>query len=158
MALASTSVHVIEWGPPNGSHQCLCPQGELQLLSDSLGDCPRLAGRSDPGSFQITASALGHRACETLCVPFKSWVSISYSPVGLPKVNPTGFQSQMLWGFTCLVQDSWAGQKSQCGPQTSHSFGRTSAVVIIHLFVDHLPGDNMGLDCIPTPPLLPISL
>ena len=30
-----------------------------------------------PGSFQITASALGPGACEILCAPFKSGVSIS---------------------------------------------------------------------------------
>ena len=58
MVLASTNVHVVEQAPQNGCHQCLCPQSELQLPPASLGDSPRLAGGSDPASFQITASAL----------------------------------------------------------------------------------------------------
>ena len=52
----------------------------------SPGGSPRLASRSDPGSLQITASALGSEACEILCAPFKSCVSICLSPLALLKV------------------------------------------------------------------------
>ena len=82
MALASTSVHVEGRAPQKGCCPCLCPQGELQLPPASLGDSPRSAARSDPGYFQITAFALGPRACEILCVPYKSAISISQSPLG----------------------------------------------------------------------------
>ena len=37
-----------------------------------LGGSLRSTGGSDPGSFQITASALVPRVCEILCAPFKS--------------------------------------------------------------------------------------
>ena len=45
-------------GPQYICHQCLCPQGEPQLPPTSPGDPPRPAGRSVPGSYQITAFAL----------------------------------------------------------------------------------------------------
>ena len=92
MALASIGVHMVEGAPQNVHCQCLHSQHELQLLPDS----PRSAGGSDPGSSQIIVSALGCRVCEILCMPFKSEVSISLSPLGLPKVSPTGLQSQRL--------------------------------------------------------------
>ena len=59
MAPAGTSVHVVEQAPHNGCCQGLCPQGEPQLPLASLRGLPRSAGGSDPGWFQITASALG---------------------------------------------------------------------------------------------------
>ena len=64
MVLVSTSVLVVEQVPQNGCHQCLCLKEEHQLPPASLKGSPRSAGRSDPGSFQITASALGPRAFE----------------------------------------------------------------------------------------------
>ena len=108
MAFASTSVHVAEQALKNGCRQCLFPQGDLQLSPASPGDSPRSAGRSDPGSFQITASSLGPRACEILYVPFKSLVSISHNPLGLLKASPADQQSQTFWGLVFLVQDPQA--------------------------------------------------
>ena len=67
MSLASTHVPMVGHTPHNGCCQCLCPQGELQLPPASPKGSPRSAGRSDPGSFQMTASALVARACEILC-------------------------------------------------------------------------------------------
>ena len=64
MANASTNDHVVEGAPKNGCCQCLCLWGELQLPPASLGDSPGSAGRSDPGSYQMTASSLGPGACE----------------------------------------------------------------------------------------------
>ena len=43
------------------------------------------------------------------CVCSLSEISISPSPLGLPKLSPTAFQSQILWGLIFLVQDSWVG-------------------------------------------------
>ena len=80
MVLTSTSVPTIELAARNGCHQRLCPQGELQLPPASPRDSPRSAGRSDPGSFQITASALGPGACEILRASFKAEVCTSLSP------------------------------------------------------------------------------
>lgn len=34
------------------------------------------------------------------------------------------------------------GWGAQCGAQASHSFGRTSAIVIIFQLVNHTPGDT----------------
>ena len=73
MELANIRVLMVDKLPQNGCHQSICPQGELQLPPPSLRGSPGLAGRSDPGLFQIT-SILGPRACEILCAPFKSGV------------------------------------------------------------------------------------
>jgi len=56
-----------------------------------------------PGSYKITAFALGLGMHEILYVPFKSKLSISPSPVELSKLSLAGLQSQMLWGlvFQC---------------------------------------------------------
>ena len=95
---------------PNGCHYCLCPPGELQLSLASLGNSPKSADRSDQRFFQITDSALGSRACEILCVPFRSGVSVSSSPLGLPKVSLTDLQIQMFWGLVFPGQYSQAGE------------------------------------------------
>ena len=85
-------------------------------------------------------SALGPGVCEILCVPFKRGISVSYSPLALPKSSTVGLQSQTFWGFFFLVQDSWAGEPN-VGLGTLRSLGRrTSAIVIILPFVGHLPG------------------
>ena len=81
----------------------------IRLPPTSLRGSPRPAGRSGPGSYQITAFALGI-VYEILFAPFKSDTSISPRPVGLPKLSPTGLQSQMLWGIIFLVQDPQAGE------------------------------------------------
>ena len=75
-----------------------------------LGGSSRSASETDPGSFQTTASALGLRAREILHAPFKSRVSVSYSPVALLNISPAGFQSQVFWGLIFLLQDHWAGE------------------------------------------------
>ena len=85
--LARNGVQVADKAPQNDCHQCLHPQGELQLPPASPADSPGSAGGSEPGSFQITSSALGPRACEILCAPFKSGVPISHSPLAIPKVS-----------------------------------------------------------------------
>lgn len=71
------------------------------FASCSLGDSPSSSFGSDPGFCQITASALGPGGWDCACAP---------SLLGLPKVSPTGPQSQMLWGTIFLVQDPWSGE------------------------------------------------
>ena len=65
----------------------------------SPGDSPRSARGSDPGSFLITASALGLRAWEILQEPLKSRISVSYSPKALLYTSPDGLQSRVFWGL-----------------------------------------------------------
>lgn len=45
-----------------------------------------------------------------LCVPSKSDVYISPSPMGLLQLNPGGLQSQMLWELIFPVPEAWAGE------------------------------------------------
>ena len=90
-------------------HQCLCPQGEPQPPPASPGDPPRPAGRSGPGSYQITVFALGPSVCEILCALFKTEVSISPNPAEFLQSSPAGLQNQMLWWFLFPIADLWAG-------------------------------------------------
>ena len=112
---ASPSTNKLEGEFQNGTclYQCPCDRTSSQnwLLPVSVSpECtpascpPRSACGSDPGSFQITASALGPGAGETLCVPCKSGVSVFHSLLALPKVSPAGLQSQTFWGLIYLVQ------------------------------------------------------
>ena len=80
---ACISVLVVGQAPPNGYQQHLCPQEVYQLLSASLGGSPKSANGSEPGSFEIPASQPSLGVCEILCVPFKSRVFVSYSPLAL---------------------------------------------------------------------------
>ena len=61
----------------------------------TLKDFSRSAGGSDPGFFQIIVSAMGPRASEILCVPFKNEGSISHSRLSITKANPAGLQSHV---------------------------------------------------------------
>ena len=121
-----------------GCHHHLCPQGESQLLPSSLGGPLRSASGCDAGFFQITASALGVRKCEILFLPFKSRVSISYTLLAFPKASPTGLLSHTFWGLIFPVQDP-RESGAQCGAQTPCSLERTLTIVIVLLFVGHLP-------------------
>lgn len=54
----------------------------------------------DLGFSQITASALNPGACEILCTSFTGEISISVSPLWLPKVSSTSLPSHVvLWGM-----------------------------------------------------------
>ena len=115
----------------------------------------RSEGRSEPGSFQITASALGPSLCEILCAPFESRVSISYSPLALRKVSPTGLQSPMFWKLFFLVQDPQAG-KPNVGSYPSvlrENFCNCNYPPFVGR-----PPKGMGLDSTLSPPLLHIFL
>ena len=102
MVLASTG-----GAPQNGCHQRLHPHGQSLLPPGSPGGSSRSASGSDPGTFQITASAWGLGACEILCAPFKSRICLFSHPV-LLNVSPTGFQTQTFWG-TCQCRPPGLG-------------------------------------------------
>ena len=53
---------------------------------------------------------LGPGAHKTLCVPSKSGVSDSLSPVKVLQSNPASFQSPILWGFLLLLPDPQVGK------------------------------------------------
>ena len=78
----------------------------------------------------------GTRACETLHVPFKSKVFVSYSPPALPNVSPAGVQSLTFWGLIFPML------RLLCLDPLL--LGRTSAFVISLSFVGHRPGDMAG--------------
>lgn len=133
---------MVEQDLTNGCCHLLCPQGEshcLLLLQESLQD---QKSRSEPGSFQMTASVLGLRECELLPTSFGR-VSISYSSSGLPHLFPAGFQSPAFWELSSWCRSpSW---EVRCGAWMPHSLGRASAIVIIFLFVGS-PPRGVGLD------------
>ena len=103
--------------------QCLCPQGELQVLAASVGDSPRSTGRSDSGSFQINTFPLGPRPYVILCVLFKSGVYVHTSPLELLKLSHSGLKSQIFWGAHALYVELLV-LGSQCGAQTPQSLGK----------------------------------
>ena len=108
LTLVFVSVHMIE-APQNGCHQQLYSQDDTQLLPAFLGDSPGSVGRSDPGSYQITASAWVPEHVRFYVHPLtvKSFFPSSFA---LLKVSPTGLQSQVFWKLIFLVQDPWAGE------------------------------------------------
>ena len=124
--------------------------GWAAVASSSLEDSPRSAG-----TYQITVSSLGPAACEILCVPFKSEVSISPSPLGLQKERPAGLQSQ------CS-----GGSSSQCKTPRLGSlmWGLGLSLLWENLCICNYspicgsPTWGMGLDYIATPPTPTIFL
>ena len=52
--------------------------------------------------------SLGPGALETLCVPCKHRVAVSLGPVEFLRLNPTGLQSQILWGLLLQLPDPQA--------------------------------------------------
>lgn len=63
------------------------------MSSASLRNFPRSPSRYDSDFLKVTASVLGHRTCEILCIRFKSGVSVSYDPLDLLYAVPTRRQS-----------------------------------------------------------------
>lgn len=76
----------------------LLSQGEPQLYPASPGSSPRWCISSWLISYVYFC--LGAQRCDILCVTFKTGVSISYSPLPLPKVSPQSFKTNVLG--TCL--------------------------------------------------------
>lgn len=82
----------------------------------------------DPGAFPTATSVPGLGNETTL---------VFYSPLALSDISPTGFQSQILWGFLFPVQILQAGAWTLC------FFGGTPMVVISLSFVSHCMGSGV---------------
>lgn len=75
-------------------------------LQETLRDLPLSAGRCGPGSGQITAFALVPVPVR-FCMHYLRVKTISSSLAELPKLSPTGFQSQRLRGLMESTFLSW---------------------------------------------------
>ena len=96
--------------PQNYCCQCLCPHGETQPPPASAGDPPTLAGRSGSVSRGSLLLPLGPDVHTTLCVPSKSEVSLSPSPVEVLQSNPASLQSLILLEFLLPLPDPQVGK------------------------------------------------
>ena len=84
--------------------------------------------------------------------PLRKETFISYSPLSVLNVSPTGLQSQTSWGFIFPVQDLWNGEPSVVlGPLTPwrKPLQLSSSS---HLWVT-CSGNGYRLFCISAPPL-----
>lgn len=151
MVLANTSIHMVGGAPKNGSHRV----SVTRVSHISPQDSPGSPGRSDPGSYPLTASALGSVVQENLCAPFKNEVSIPPALSFFQKQDPPGFEAKCSGSFA-----SWS-RTLRLGSLTwgsNHSLlWENLCNVIILQFVDR-PLRDMGLECITSLPLLPVSL
>lgn len=141
MALASTGVHVVDGAPQSG-----CVPRVSPAASCLSGRLSRSAAASDPGCFQIIASAQGPGACEILYAPFKSGVCFP-RPSGSPQIKPCQPSKPNVLGDH-LPGAGLLGLGALYGAQIPTSLGRTSVIVIILPFVD------IGLDYTTCPPHL----
>ena len=85
--------------------QCPFPHGEPQRHPASAGDPLTLAGRSGSVSFGVTVPSPCILTHTLFCVPSKSGVSVSPSPVEVLQSNPTSLQNLILWEFLLLLPD-----------------------------------------------------
>ena len=154
-AQLAPSANKLERGFQNGScyHQCphgrasfpkcllcLCPPGELQLPSASLGR--EIRRWICPGFFQIIASVWHPGSCQILCEPIKSGISI-LSSLGLPKVRPHWSSKLYIWGLVFSVQNPWVGV-AWCGTWSPFSLGENLCECNYLSFLVHQP-EGMSL-------------
>ena len=134
---------------------CVYVPGEYQLPSAFPGGSPRSASGSVPGSFQISASALGPRAYNILYAHFKREVSLLYSPLGLPYTSPTSIQNQIFWELNFPMQDHQPEEPNvEC--RSLSSWGQPLKLWLFsYLWVTY---PEVWVLTITRPPLLPISL
>ena len=96
--------------PQNYRCQCLCPCSEAQLPPASAGDPQILAGRSGPGSYEVTAFSPGSGMHEILCVP--SRVELLFPPVLRDSCDqtPLAFKARFSGGLLLPLPDLQAGE------------------------------------------------
>ena len=102
--MSASSESSCRWILPKISTTLSIPQSKLQLCPSYVPRrLPRPAGKSGPGSYEVTALAINTGTHEILCTPFKS--EASFSPVLWNPCNlsPTGLQSQIIWGLLFLT-------------------------------------------------------
>ena len=113
------SANRLEGGLQNGTCKHQCPSGKKSFQKWLLPVFPSPGGVSvasylsrrlskisklvDPGSYETTVFVLGLRACEILCVPFRSWISVSYSFLAFLNISCAGFQRQT----SCIGPRGW---------------------------------------------------
>ena len=90
--------------------QCPCPHGETEPTPASAGDPPTLAGTSGSVSPRVTAPSPCPDTHTTLCVPSKSGVFVSPSPVEVLKSIPTRLQSLILQEFLLPLPEPQVGK------------------------------------------------
>lgn len=144
---------------PSGCHQHLFPQEEVPVASWLWETSPRSVNESTWISLKLLYYLFtGLEVCETLCVPFKSTISVSYTHLALLHANPAGLQNQMFGGSSSQYRTP--GWRSQCWSWPPSCFGRTTAILTIFLLVGCLPGSGCRVGCltyIVSLPLLPVS-
>ena len=108
----------------------------------SLEDHPRPAGRQGPGFYQITAFALGPGACEILCIPFRSEVSIVPSPAELLQLSPVG-KDKCSGGSSSGCQTPRLGGLTW-GSEFSLLWENLCNIIILWFVGCHLGGTDFG--------------
>ena len=105
-ALGWDQVFASKWWPPGqltpmSTQQCLCHQcpcfcSEPEPPPASPGDLPRPAGRSGPGSCEVTAFSPGSRCAQDLVFTLQEWHFCSPQSCGVPTIKPCWPSKQML--------------------------------------------------------------
>lgn len=118
-----------------------------------LGDPPRPAGGSGPGSYKVTAFALALGVHKTLGKPSKSGVAVYPSPVELLCPSTSGFHNQMLCACLLLMPEPKA-KESDMGLRILTLVG--DLLLYMSSPVCGSPTQGvMGFDYITRAPLLP---
>ena len=81
---------------------------------------------------------LGPDAHTTLCVPSKSGVSVSLSPVEVLQSNPASLQSLILWEFLLLLLDPPSLGSLTWGSEPSLQWVNFCGIIVLQ-FVIHPP-------------------
>lgn len=131
----------------------LFPRGSWLVPASPRGS-PKSTSGSYPGFFQTTASVLGLRTCDTLCMIFRSSLCYLWSSSSLQH-KPRGFSKPNVLRAYFPSQDSWLRDPS-VGSDTSLP-GEDFIFVIFLPFVGHLPKD-VGPDCTASLPPILINL
>ena len=155
MALVSTSVLVVEQAAANCCRHHLCSQKESQLPPASLGSSPRLASGSDPASCLSNYCLCAGSQCVRFCeYPLIVKSCFLQPPLALLYKSLVGLQSRCFGDSSSQCRTPGLGSL-MWGSDLRFSWRRTSAFVIILLFVGCLPR-GVGLDYTVSLPLLPI--
>ena len=140
MALINTRILMAEQVSKRQLLPTSVSRGWAPIAPAFLEISPRSAGRSDSGSFQSVASALGLRVSEILCASFESgdrFLQHSWK-------KALSLQSQLFWGLAFLVHDPNYG---------SQMWGSVNEIL-----VHPLKGISYPLSVTPIPCLIDLSI
>ena len=105
--VASRRAHANEYSPELLLRVSLSPQVPLPTTTFT-GDPPIAAGRSGPGSCEVTAFYPGSWGTWGLVCTLQEWSFCLPQSCGVPVIKPTGHQSQMLSGLLFPTPDPQA--------------------------------------------------